>query len=870
MKPTIQFLSLLLCFELVIGPVRGTSFLLTNAKAEDCSEGMEWSNDLNHCVISKQAIEVQNKVDACGAGDKNCYKDNANKELAEELKAGNVKDKDSFFKDDGEGGIKQKGLVKGMNYATVGIPLIIVTNTLLNKQKLTKEQRASYRCRPASLMLMYGAAAALGVGEIYGYFTHQSRLKNIQKEWDDVVLPKDGSTDQKKVDATEAQSQAFEFLAKNEDEIALTAKTKKGFYLAATGLFAAGALAAGYEMWQLKKAQLDITTRGPAQIAAANAQTPPNTVMAENGKKLIEEGKLTVNKLTCFSGDDKNLEDTDQAIKDNEANQKAIDEKLKDSTLSPEDKAALTKQKADLVNERTGLDKTRENQVETRKKQTDKMNKKNERKANRNKPKTKAQINFNQERMRQVAAYNISTAKDAAQLLELTREHDAIEFENYTKVSYLEEVERDDNFLKEISLPKEVAQAIASTFMPEAHAEGGEKIMGIASMAMPLLLGGGLDKITSILKFQDGKPIDPSQVSAIKKEVSGKVSTAIGKPVTRLAINGVLGTWMGFMTSHMANQQKISQDRAAKLRSIKNDFASAGGLINCSDDDRNDASKPKCFCFTSDNKFNTSRVNTTVCSQALKELDSIVKPLPNVPKVCVNQGMAMDANCKCRSTNTCLKTTKSFSMAGFNPSAFKMINAGAGPADGLFNGVTSAGDITDSATINAARIQKAANDMVAKMDPQVSKQKDNYASGLEKSLIASAGGLSMNGSNNRSPLPSSPAAAASALDKELKENSSDIDVTTAGIQDKGGGGFDSVDEPTPEFGMNGEQIESQDIEIAEVMSQEVDFGSNDIKGSDSNIFEVLSNRYQRSGMRRLFEDQIKTKADEASNTDIVE
>ena len=858
MKPTIQFLSLLLCFELVIGPVRGTSFLLTNAKAEDCSEGMEWSNDLNHCVISKQAIEVQNKVDACGAGDKNCYKDNANKELAEELKAGNVKDKDSFFKDDGEGGVKQKGLVKGMNYATVGIPLIIVANTLLNKQKLTKEQRASYRCRPASLMLMYGAAAALGVGEIYGYFTHQSRLKNIQKEWDDVVLSKDGSADKKKVDATEAQSQAFEFLAKNEDEIALTAKTKKGFYLAATGLFAAGSLAAGYEMWQLKKAQVDITTRGPAQIEAG--KTSKNPTMMENGKKLIEEGKLTVNKLTCFTGNDENEKaQIEKEIEKNSKRQEEIAKQKNTSGISQEETDRLTKEQKKLEKEAKKLGTKKKNLEDAYKKEYEK-----------NIPKPSSQINFNQERMRQVAAYNISTAKDAAQLLELTREHDAIEFENYTKVSYLEEVERDDDFLKEISLPKEVAQAIASTFMPEAHAEGGEKIMGIASMAMPLLLGGGLDKITSILKFQGGKPIDPSQVNAIKKEVSGKVSSAIGKPVTRLAINGVLGTWMGFMTSHMANQQKISQDRAAKLRSIKNDFASAGGLINCSDDDRNDASKPKCFCFTSDNKFNTSRTNNTVCNQALKEIDPIVKPLPNVPKVCVNQGMAMDANCKCRSTNTCLKTTKSFSMAGFNPSAFKMINAGAGPADGLFNGVTSAGDITDSASINAARIQKAANDMVAKMDPQVSKQKDNYASGLEKSLIASAGGLSMNGSNNRSPLPSSPAAAASALDKELKENSSDIDVTTAGIQDKGGGGFDSVDEPTPEFGMNGEQIESQDIEIAEVMSQEVDFGSNDIKGSDSNIFEVLSNRYQRSGMRRLFEDQIKTKADEASNTDIVE
>jgi hypothetical protein len=39
------------------------------------------------------------------------------------------------------------------------------------------------------------------------------------------------------------------------------------------------------------------------------------------------------------------------------------------------------------------------------------------------------------------------------------------------------------------------------------------------------------------------------------------------------------------------------------------------------------------------------------------------------------------------------------------------------------------------------------------------------------------------------------------------------------------------------------------------MGQELDTGNNDINsGSTTNIFDVLSNRYQRSGMRRLFND----------------
>jgi hypothetical protein len=53
------------------------------------------------------------------------------------------------------------------------------------------------------------------------------------------------------------------------------------------------------------------------------------------------------------------------------------------------------------------------------------------------------------------------------------------------------------------------------------------------------------------------------------------------------------------------------------------------------------------------------------------------------------------------------------------------------------------------------------------------------------------------------------------------------------------------------------------------MGQEMDMGNNDINsGENTNLFDVLSNRYKRSGMRRLFDEEGKTKADAPSNSDI--
>jgi len=216
-----------------------------------------------------------------------------------------------------------------------------------------------------------------------------------------------------------------------------------------------------------------------------------------------------------------------------------------------------------------------------------------------------------------------------------------------------------------------------------------------------------------------------------------------------------------------------------------------------------------------------------------------------------------------------MKISSGINMKGFSPGTFKMISTGAGPAQDLFNGNVSGGNIADSAGINAAKIRKAADDMLAKTDPAAYKASKAYASGLEKALLASAGGLSMGGSSGNSPLPTSPAAAAAALDKELKE-SKEADITTAGGGFKGAAGFNST-EDIPEFGMNLDQASSQELEIAEVMGQNLDMGNIDINtGSKTNLFEVLSNRYKRSGMRRLFDENNPSPVDAPSKKEIVE
>ena len=340
---------------------------------------------------------------------------------------------------------------------------------------------------------------------------------------------------------------------------------------------------------------------------------------------------------------------------------------------------------------------------------------------------------------------------------------------------------------------------------------------------------------------------------------------AIGKPYTRIIINGVLGIWMGVMIAHMDKQQKNAEARAVKLREMKEQFVASNGLLYCKEEDRSNSCKPICYCYTPDNRRNPDRAKDKVCMNTFANMKYDPFGNKDDDKVCLDQNQRVDPKCACRAKKTCMKISSAYSMGGFHPGAFRMMGTAAGPAQDLFNGNVGGGNISDSAGINAANIRKAADNMLAKSDPKAFKAKAGLMASMEKGFLAAGSGLSMGGSG-ASALPSTPAAAAAALDKELKEHKADK-INTAGSTANGSG---YSEDEEPEAVMT-EDASGEDIEVAEVMGKEIDTGDSDVNtSSHTNIFEVLSNRYQRSGMRRLFEDNSTAPADAPSKTEIAD
>jgi hypothetical protein len=111
------------------------------------------------------------------------------------------------------------------------------------------------------------------------------------------------------------------------------------------------------------------------------------------------------------------------------------------------------------------------------------------------------------------------------------------------------------------------------------------------------------------------------------------------------------------------------------------------------------------------------------------------------------------------------------------------------------------------------------------------------------------------GSLGSSQLPTSAAQAVKSLENELNENMAhEGNPDVIGV---GGDNKSSEDDQGFTIAPTEEEmaVAAAAAEVENVMKENLDYGDSDInKQSRENIFEVLSNRYQKSGLKRLFNE----------------
>lgn len=751
MKSFARILSLMIIFEMILGPLPQTNMgFIQNAFAEDCQSGFVFDSTLNRCLTSEQTAQVMNSVSTCN-GDKSCYKTNAENALKEAEQEGKIK----------EALGKKGGLMgQGMKMAAIAVPLLMGVSTLAMKKK------EGATCPGISLYLMMGAGVAAFAGDTIATKQHKSRLKKIKKEWDEIIASSSNSTStsttststttttstDSKVVATEGQSQAFEMLAKSEDSMAKAAKLKSMTYGVATLAFGAAAVMSTLE-----------------------------------------------------------------AMKPTAAAEKCKIKKTPDSQVQGNIDNAVNADFSDVKPDGPSLTKP-------------------------------ATTTFNIYKIQQ---RNLFSSQDLASFMTLK---DEIDLGNSYQSATLDQYEQNLSLIKNSGI------------------ENDRSILSLIKSVVGKVYS-GIDLFPSALAAEPATAA-AGEMNKNKGTVS-KMGDFLSKPITRAVIAGVFTVWSGLMTMHAMKQAKIAKNRAAYLRQIKDDFNDASSAIGCTDAQRASPSVPSCYCYTAEGARSTERANSSVCtalftgkSVSAVETNYLSGATTGSVIGCVTSTGAQDTTCSCKTTNTCLSSSVS-GITGLDTGSFSVLSSSLTPVDQLGNGTLAEGTVSaEGAVSKAIRLLDTAEKTAAKSaaGQEINKNKAALANDMANSLMTSAAGYSPSSlGSGFSSLPSNPASAALELEKELKQSSP---INTAGNQNgiatPSNEGVQQLD-----FGLAGEETKTEASQIAEVMGQNLDYGQNDInKGSTTNLFEVLSNRYQRSGMRRLFDETGKTKADKPAQTDI--
>lgn len=870
MKFLSRLLLLGICFELLVAPIKPELAVITvlkaNADASTCGPGTGWSEAANRCLVNATTAQTQRDVQECmnltGTEQQKCFEANAKK--AANQNVGNVQDLYSVTDQ-----MRGMNVIKTMAYA---LPLVLFTYYIVQSKKANKGKR----CMAPSFLAMAAGAVASAGGEVYGWIKHSSNVKKLNDKRKEIT--KEGiatsNKDQQKVEATNLQSEAFQLLADEQKSVAALAKVKKIFYGAATVAYAASAGIAVYELIQLNKAKLAAPTSAAAAAQYATLMqkyqcvvtTTQKSEMNDNFDKGIEADKLkeaeTKKETSLFLQDDKinlkslspdfeklkllavqshyiknassieelfHLTEEFESIKrgDNQSNYYEID---KSTTFVTDEEKDFLKIYA-AINLESSYDYFL-NQPEPQ---------------SENQFVTKILSNFSiedslaQEKYKlgkNAQYYNVNTGKPADIMVDpkTGMEMAPVELEGVT-----------------VTASKPGARAKIEPIKSELTP------LGLKEMP-PIDIQKALGQMTKISLKND-----PTAGSAI----GSKTESFLRSPKFRIAFGGVMTGLTTFMTIDMAKQQKLAEDREANLLKLKLDFENTQGMKICTPAERNDQSQPGCYCYTADGARNMARSNSKICQNMWNSValnnNSYLNFQDTNPKVCITQSNQIDQSCGCRATKTCMSAA-GFNISGINLSTLSTLGSGLTPVTTAANG--NGATLDTAGNLNSAMRLRAATEKLLK-DPSLKNDSNDIEKGskdLQNAIQTNQGNIPSMGSGHSAPSSLANFDAKAALE-QLKD-----EVESSNQESSPAGSAAGIDvgssDPTLEFGLTEEEAAVQEQQVAEVLQQDMDLGNNDISTSNSNIFELLTNRYQRSGMRRLFDTEGKTEADKPAETDI--
>lgn len=340
----------------------------------------------------------------------------------------------------------------------------------------------------------------------------------------------------------------------------------------------------------------------------------------------------------------------------------------------------------------------------------------------------------------------------------------------------------------------------------------------------------------------------------------------------------------GMLAKKMKDAEKLAESRIEILDDIMNTFIET--MAGFCPDGREDLSNPRCYCYTDTGEKNSNRTNSAICNNLWEQdfKNFHVDPsqydiAQNVSQGCITVNGKFDLECKCKGMintetgqNACYKTqvATSAQLAGMNQglgvssvaSSLDSVTSGASTAIGGLN-ANSLGEKAARANRAFGRLVDKAKASGVDLGPikRDSIDDESFAQTYAKkmtspSLLAEAkkGLLSSLAADARPP--------GGAFSDAIAQAEETADKKAPELQVTGGKGTAALNQSgkkKKKFRFNWNEDAKKSIEnYTEQEKQQVSAMVSDIvKEENVSIWDVISNRYISSGLKRLFDKNEK-------------
>lgn len=363
----------------------------------------------------------------------------------------------------------------------------------------------------------------------------------------------------------------------------------------------------------------------------------------------------------------------------------------------------------------------------------------------------------------------------------------------------------------------------------------------------------------------------------IGKDMSDKIGKFFDSPPGILTLSGIATVYSGTLYNAAAEQEQEAEDNIKKIDRVLAEFKDS--YVAFCPGGREDLKVPDCYCYLAKGGKNPDRTNSQTCKDLWAKNDYLLKAVAGTytglskfvdPVGCLTVSGQFDEGCKCKKftdskgNNACQKGVSIALPAGIGTAMMTttglkdvmQLAANAGNGNPMFNNFS-----TGALAVKAVASDNLRKQLLAKLASSSGSTgtlpvlNEKNIEGFTRALVGekkfaeiSKGGsspMSSVGSGNVDP----------GLAKELKAAAAKAGLDFSG-SGKGLANRKTENKEAFAFNIGGEAGAQNGGQLQDFPDQQKNYK---IKGdistrSDTSIFEIISNRYIQSGLKRLFDE----------------